>query len=158
MHVLSSVNKRRLLPAALGLLAVITVVVAMSLFRSGSADGDSSAARSTVGTPDQPAQADPPVQPGDPTPAIPADPKEVYDPVAVGEELPSGYRSTLPRDAIRPIYEPEFTDAAGVDWSLETLVIGVAGEDEVKAYPVAHLNSREMVNDFLEGEPILVTW
>ena len=34
----------------------------------------------------------------------------------------------------------------------------LAGETEAKAYPVTHLNSREMVIDSLEGIPILVTW
>jgi hypothetical protein len=37
-------------------------------------------------------------------------------------------------------------------------VIGVAGTNSAKAYPVTHLNQREMVVDSLEGIPILVTW
>ncbi len=81
-----------------------------------------------------------------------------YDPVAAGEELPSGYRIGFERDQIAPVYDPSFTTADRVDWPADSLVIGVAGDTEAKAYPVTHLNSREMVIDSLEGIPILVTW
>jgi hypothetical protein len=37
-------------------------------------------------------------------------------------------------------------------------VIGVAAAETAKAYPVTHLNSREMVIDSLDGIPILVSW
>jgi hypothetical protein len=36
--------------------------------------------------------------------------------------------------------------------------MGFALGDEAKAYPIAVLRSREMVNDELAGIPILVTW
>jgi hypothetical protein len=87
-----------------------------------------------------------------------ADPDQVYDPVRAGEELPRGFRPLLSRDQIEPVYEPVFTGAGQVDWPADSLVIGVAGAEEAKAYPVTHLNSREMVIDSLEGIPILVTW
>lgn len=91
-------------------------------------------------------------------PIVPADPIAVYDPVEAGEELPRGYRPLLGRDQIAPVYNPEFTGSGEVDWPRESLVIGVAGAETAKAYPVTHLNSREMVIDSLEGIPILVTW
>ncbi len=90
-------------------------------------------------------------------PAVPV-PPDLYDPVAAGEELPNGYRRSLARDQIPPVYDPEFTAASGVDWPSDSLVIGVAGKESAKAYPVNHLSSREMVIDSLEGIPILVTW
>jgi hypothetical protein len=93
-----------------------------------------------------------------PVSIVPADPTEVYDPVEAGEELPRGYRPLLGRDQIEPVYNPRFTTSGEVDWPRESLVIGVAGEETAKAYPVTHLNSREMVIDSLEGIPILVTW
>ena len=93
-----------------------------------------------------------------PEPAPSADPLTTFDPVAAGAELPDGYRIGLARDQIEPVYKPSFTSADGVDWPADSLVIGVAGEDEAKAYPVTHLNSREMVIDSLAGIPILVTW
>lgn len=90
--------------------------------------------------------------------AVVADLASTYDPVATGERLPEGYRVGFPRDQIAPVYEPSFTDAAAVDWPDDSLVIGVAGAETAKAYPVTHLNSREMVIDSLDGIPILVSW
>jgi hypothetical protein len=87
-----------------------------------------------------------------------ANPDEVYNPVAAGETLPRGYRQLLGRDQILPVYDPEFTMPGKVDWPSDSLVIGVAGSETAKAYPVTHLNSREMVIDSLDGIPILVTW
>lgn len=99
-----------------------------------------------------------PSEPGDPAALETPDPDDVYDPVRAGEELPNGYRPLLARDRIRPVYDPQFAAAADMDWPSDMLVIGVAGDDAAKAYPVTHLNSREMVIDSLEGIPILVTW
>lgn len=78
--------------------------------------------------------------------------------MTAGEPLPDGFRQLLPRDAIRPIYVPQFTTANGVDWPDDTQVVGVADGREAKAYPVSVLDQHEMVNDFLAGDPILVTW
>ena len=90
------------------------------------------------------------------------DPNSVYDPVAAGEQLPDGYRNTLGRDDILPVYdpamEPGFVSAGSVDWSDESLVLGLEIEGEAKAYPIAFLNRREMVVDSLAGVPVLVTW
>lgn len=87
-----------------------------------------------------------------------AAPGDVYNPVIAGEQLPDGFRQVLPRDAIMPIYDPQFVPAASIDWPGDTLVIGVAADGEAKAYPVSFLNGREMVVDSIAGIPILVTW
>jgi len=87
-----------------------------------------------------------------------ADPNATYDPVKAGEPAPDGFRQLLARDQIAPVYEPIFTSASEVDWPPESLVIGVSGTSESKAYPVTHLNQREMVLDYIDGEPILVSW
>lgn len=87
-----------------------------------------------------------------------ADPIETYDPVKAGEPTPDGFRQLLVRDQIAPVYEPAFTSASRVDWPSDMLVIGVSGTTESKAYPVTHLNQREMVLDHIDGEPILVSW
>ena len=87
-----------------------------------------------------------------------ADPGDVYNPVTAGESLPDGFRQLLPRDAIMPVYEPEFVVANATPWPRSTQVIGVASGDEAKAYPVSFLNRREMVVDSIDGIPILVTW
>ena len=85
-------------------------------------------------------------------------PGDVYDPVKAGEPTPPGYRQLLDRDQILPVYDPVFTSASLVDWPAGMLVIGIAGEETAKAYPVTHLNQREMVIDSLEGTPLLVSW
>ncbi len=93
-----------------------------------------------------------------PAPGVRAARHDVYNPVTAGEPLPEGFRQLLPRDGIQPIYDPQFTSAAAVDWPGETQVIGVAAGGEAKAYPVSFLDQHEMVNDFIAGDPILVTW
>ena len=87
-----------------------------------------------------------------------ADPSTVYNPVLAGERLPDGFRQLLPRDGIKPVYDPSFVNAAGVGWRDDTQVIGVSMGGESKAYPVSFLNGREMVVDEIDGIPILVTW
>ncbi len=64
----------------------------------------------------------------------------------------------LPRDGIRPIYDPQFVpwDQAIID--PEELVMGVAINGDARAYPVGVLRSREMVNDVVGGTPVLITW
>jgi hypothetical protein len=88
----------------------------------------------------------------------PVDPNSVYDPVQAGEDTPSSYRQLLGRDQIAPIYDPSFTTADGIDWPPDALIVGVTGTETSKAYPVSHLNRREMVIDHIDGDPILVSW
>jgi len=64
----------------------------------------------------------------------------------------------LGRDAILPIYEPEFVSAQEAPYADDELVIGVELNGEARAYAIGPLNSREMVNDTVGGIPILVTW
>lgn len=85
-------------------------------------------------------------------------PEGVYNPVRAGEPTPSGFRQLLARDAILPVYNPTFVSAAAVDWDDATLVIGLEIEGDARAYPVSFLNRREMVNDDVGGEPVLVSW
>lgn len=92
-------------------------------------------------------------------PAIEAtDPELLYNPVHAGEEPPSGFRQLLPRDAIPPIYEPEFVSAAETEWLDETLVVGLEIDGDARAYAVSYLNRREIVNDHVGKTPVLVTW
>jgi len=64
----------------------------------------------------------------------------------------------LPRDAIRPVYDPTFVTADQADWSDDTDVIGVADGGDAKAYPVRFLSGRELINDEINEKPIVVTW
>ena len=67
-------------------------------------------------------------------------------------------RQLLPKDAIRPIYEPRFVSASAAGLGPEDLVMGVSINGDSRAYPVGILTFREMVNDVVGGVPILVTW
>ena len=82
----------------------------------------------------------------------------VYNPVKEGDTLPEGFRQLLARDQIEPVYDPQYTSSDQVDWPDGMLVLGVEGTETQKAYPITHLNQREMVIDELDGEPILVSW
>jgi len=86
------------------------------------------------------------------------DPDSLYSPVLAGEELPDGYRRSLPRDAIRPIYDPTFVSASRVGWGDDTLIVGLEIDGDARAYPVSYMNQREIVNDHVGGTPVLVTW
>lgn len=74
------------------------------------------------------------------------------------EEPEYRFNQILDLDAIRPVYDPQFIPAAQADLNDEQLVLGIAIDGEAKAYPIAVLNPREMVNDELAGIPILATW
>ena len=71
---------------------------------------------------------------------------------------PSDYRPLLPKDAIRPIYEPTLVEGVKAELDSQALVIGMSIGGESRAYPISVLRFREMVNDELGGVPILVTW
>ncbi len=63
------------------------------------------------------------------------------------------------RDAIRPIYEPEYEPQEGGDWlSDDDFVIGYASGDEAYAYPLKILNYHEIVHDLVDDVPILVSY
>ncbi len=82
----------------------------------------------------------------------------LYNPVRSGEPTPKNFRQLLPRDAILPIYDPEFVPAPDVDWHDKSLVIGLTIDGDARAYPVSFLNRREIVNDHVGKTPVLVTW
>ena len=84
--------------------------------------------------------------------------ESLYNPVRAGEKVPFGFRQLLPRDAIRPVYEPTFVSAADAQWDDGSLVIGLEIDGDAKAYPVGYLNRREIVNDHIGKTPVLVTW
>lgn len=68
------------------------------------------------------------------------------------------YSQLLPRDAILPVYQPEFVTAGAASLDDSELVLAIEIDGQAKAYPIIVLNSREMVNDELAGVPILATW
>ncbi len=68
-------------------------------------------------------------------------------------------RVRLWKDSIAVIREPKFVNAGtasypdGDDW-----VVGIEGKTETKAYPVKVLAWRHIVNDQLDGRPVVVTY
>jgi hypothetical protein len=63
------------------------------------------------------------------------------------------------RDAIRPIYEPKYDDVSGGNWlRSDDLVIGYATDGEAFAYPIKMLNLHEIINDFIGGKAVLITY
>ena len=70
----------------------------------------------------------------------------------------SRLRQSIPKDAIRPVYDPTFLTAPEVILSSDDLVIGLTINGDSRAYPISVLERREMVNDVVGGVPILATW
>ncbi len=66
----------------------------------------------------------------------------------------------LPRDAIQAIDDPKFLNVDEADESYEPqeMILGVELNGDARAYSVPFLSSHEIVNDFVGGVPIAVTW
>ena len=63
------------------------------------------------------------------------------------------------RDRINPIYNPTYGDAQGLPWlEDDDLVVGYISNKSAYAYPIKVLNFRELVNDVIDGVPILATY
>lgn len=93
-----------------------------------------------------------------PVPDTEIPPSAAPTPTDEHDSLDFAFVPLLPKDGIRPIYEPIFVQAPESPLDDEELVMGVAIGGESKAYPVSVLRFREMVDDELGGLPILVTW
>ncbi|MDA1347893.1 MAG: DUF3179 domain-containing (seleno)protein [Chloroflexi bacterium] len=64
------------------------------------------------------------------------------------------------RDAIKPIYEPRYDEVSKGNWmSDDYLLIGyVPGKGPAFAYSIKILNLHEIVNDEIDGVPLLVSY
>lgn len=63
------------------------------------------------------------------------------------------------QDRIRPVYQPNYEGPeGGVYLFPDELVIGVEGEDDAYAYPIKFLNFHELVNDIIDGTPVLISY
>lgn len=62
-------------------------------------------------------------------------------------------------DAIPPIDRPVYGDASEGDWlDPDDLVLGYISDGDAYAYPIKILNSHEIVNDEIDGVPVLVSY
>ena len=57
------------------------------------------------------------------------------------------YSPSLPREAIKPVYDPVFVTAEEAGLDEQEMVLGLEINGESRAYPVGPLHYREMVND-----------
>lgn len=65
------------------------------------------------------------------------------------------------RDRIKPVYEPIYDPAPDGDWMGNgDLVVGYVGKNsgQAFAYPVKMLNLHEIVNDVIDGRPVLISY
>ena len=63
------------------------------------------------------------------------------------------------RDVIKPVYQPKYDNVDGGDWLDEDeLVIGYEGDTEAFAYPIRMLNLHEIVNELIDGAPVVITY
>ena len=63
------------------------------------------------------------------------------------------------RDAINPIYEPKYEPVSGGTWlQPDDIVIGYVSGGEAFAYPTKILNIHGIVNDVIDGVPVLVSY
>lgn len=68
--------------------------------------------------------------------------------------------TVLPKDAIRAIEQPRFITPLEAEGQMkdEEPVIGIEAGVEAKVYPIYLLSAHEIVNDFIDGRPIAITW
>ncbi len=89
------------------------------------------------------------IPPGRPLPS-----PGVADPLRADE-----VQGILREDAIRAIDQPGFLSVAQARFVPDSIhVIGVDIDGEAHAYPIPVLSQHEIVNDFVRGRPIAVTW
>ena len=63
------------------------------------------------------------------------------------------------RDAIVPILHPEYGAAGDLSWMKDdSLVMGYVSGEDTYAYPINVLNMHEIVNDVINGVPVLITY
>ena len=63
------------------------------------------------------------------------------------------------RDAIAPIYAPQYGGPGGLQWLQDNdMVIGYESESGAYAYPINVLKFHELVNDSIDGVPVLISY
>lgn len=64
----------------------------------------------------------------------------------------------VPRDAIPPLFFPEYISLSETDLQDEDFVLGFELGEDTRAYPLKILNFHEIVNDEIGGEKVLITY
>ena len=63
-----------------------------------------------------------------------------------------------PKDAIPALFNPKFVQPAESGLAPEDRVLGFAADGQARAYPIRILSWHELVNDEVNGKPVLVSW
>ncbi len=63
-----------------------------------------------------------------------------------------------PKDGIPAIDHPKFMEASKSRIKNNSRVLGVFHNGMAKAYPISILNYHEIVNDFFDGDPVVITY
>ncbi|MEM8962494.1 MAG: DUF3179 domain-containing (seleno)protein [Acidobacteriota bacterium] len=74
------------------------------------------------------------------------------------DDPPPGVEQLLPRGRIAAVFEPVFVTAEQAEIADDAWVLGVAIGDEARAYSLNLLNSHEVVNDVVGGQPMAAVW
>ena len=74
------------------------------------------------------------------------------------DELLIGIQAIPIRDRIPPIDNPEFAPASDAEWSDQEPGLLLVMDETARFYPLAMLIVHEIVNDEVEGRPVLVTY
>ncbi len=74
------------------------------------------------------------------------------------DEPPPGVEQLLPRGRIAAVFEPRFVPAAEADLPDDAWILGVAVDDQAKAYSLNLLNRHEVVNDRTGGTAYAAVW
>jgi hypothetical protein len=90
-------------------------------------------------------------------------PEDIHFDTFRGGSIPFSEASTQDilrlRDAIPPITAPVYEDVSGGDWlNADDLILGYADGDEAYAYPLKILNFHEIVNEEINGQPVLISY
>lgn len=87
-------------------------------------------------------------------------PGDVADETDTPDALPpeSTIIEVLPRDKILAIDDPKFVPAELADMPDDEPVIGLCVGDDARAYALSVLDTREVVNDVVNGMPVCVSW
>lgn len=79
-------------------------------------------------------------------------------PVGATDPPPPGVEQILPRGRIAAVSDPVFVGAEKAELPDDAWVLGVAIEEEARAFSLNLLNRHEVVNDTLGGTPYAAVW
>jgi len=80
------------------------------------------------------------------------------EPESAEKDLPSGFQQMLARGTLESIDNPQFVSAEEAEIPPDAWILGVLLQGEARAYSLSLLNSHEVVNDEIAGQPVAAVW